>query len=155
MDLTPVCIWLNTLTQQQLFAMQTHFSTWSQLTSFSSSSLTWQLGKASVKNVAKGETIIRGGVLASSQVKCRETVLNSSISNHHPHIDGWTTAQPCPCLLSCFASYPILFLWINPLSLCHSSPLFLSFPALPWAWSHVHILHNKPRRMSTEQKQRG
>lgn len=34
-------------------------------------------------------------------------------------------------------------------------PLFLSFPSLPWAWSHVHILHNKPRRMSTEQKQRG
>lgn len=47
-------------------------------------------------------------------------------------MDG-PTAQPCPCLLSCFAFYPLLFLWINPLSLCHSTPLFLSFPSLSWA----------------------
>lgn len=42
--------------------------------------------------------------------------------------------QPSSALLSSFASYPPLFLWIKSIeSLCHSSPLFLSFPSQSWA----------------------
>lgn len=58
-------------------------------------------------------------------------------------IDG---PQPSPVP----ASYPLFFLWIKSTE----SLSLLSSPSLSWAWSHVHILHNWPRQMSKEQKQR-
>lgn len=123
--------------------------------------LTWQLGNASLKNAAKGRPLPGGGVLASSQVRCQrepecwippwDSSKQSALL--HALMDG---PQPSPVPAS-YLALPLILSsssGLNPLSLCHSTPLFLYFPSLSWAESHAHILNSKPRRMSTEQTQR-
>lgn len=112
------------------------FPAWTQLTPFQLFPLTWQLGKASVENAAKRETITRGGGWGgpgfhSGQVPkrdCAGFLHETPISNHHPSVHWRMDHSPAPslCLLSSFASYPLLFLRIKSTeSLSLSSSLLL------------------------------
>lgn len=134
-----MCTRLNTLTVQPARCYANTLSTWSLLTSSRSSSLTWQLGRASVRNVAKEEIITGAGIpgFKSSQMQ-RDWIPPWAISTP-PYADAWTTAQPRLFLLCCVPSYPLLFLWINPLSpSLLSSPLCLPLPPLSGSGSHEH-----------------
>lgn len=116
-------------------------------------------GKASARNVAKSK-IISKEVLDSSQVFCfcflkRTKFLHeTSRAITTPHTDGWTTAQLRHCLLSCFPSQSVLFLWINPLSSCHSTPLFLLFPSLSWA-NHMYTYSTTSQGGCPQSRNRG
>lgn len=140
-------------------AMQTHSLSSHLLQRFFF--LTWQLGKASVKKRCQNKTISMGGVLASSQVKCKKSLC---------WIPPWDSGEQSPLLRAVMdgpqpspvpASYLALPLilssssGLNPLSLCHSTPLFLSL--LPPCHEHNHMCTYYTTiqgRMSTEQKQR-
>lgn len=82
---------------------------------------------------------IKSGQMQKSQE--RETVLNSSMRLQGAITtplctDGWTTAQPRPCLLSCFTSYPLLFLWIKSTE----SVTPLCFPPAPPSLSVMSVI---------------